>query len=78
MIKATFTLPQQSKARSARDVCLESVMSFLGRSFEDKRELGKTLRLLKGKKPSEIRRLLSTARQEGNNPPALFVHLCKR
>ena len=32
------------------------------------------LRGFKGKRPSDIYRMMSVARQEGRNPPALFLH----
>ena len=78
MKHAAFSLPlPTSKARCARDLVFEEVLDFLGYSMDNPRERGKTLRMLKGKRPSEIRALMSTAKQEGKNPPALFIHLCQ-
>ena len=75
MQKASFTFTPTSKARSPRDTVLEDAMAFVGWDMSDARKLGRMVRGFRGKSPNDIRRLISTARQEGKNPPALFIHL---
>lgn len=75
MQRATFNFAPTSKARSPRDTVLEDAMAFVGWEMSDARNLGRMLRGFKGKTPNEIRRHMSTARQEGKVPPALFLVL---
>lgn len=62
---------EKGDERSDWDTIQNEIMKWLGYSR------GRTLNLLKGKKPNEIRDIRKKAEAEGKNPKALFQYLMR-